>query len=350
MRVLIHEHFTSGGRGAGRRADGLVFADSRAAHEELLAAGQGMLLPLVADVLAAGAEVTVTHAPGLAIDLPGKAHRMTGHTPSAALAAALPLVDAALVIAPEADDALAAAALAVERAGVRNLGSSSDASRSVADKLLLSARLAASGVATPATAAGIGEAPRLLAAHEAIVVKPRRSAGCVDTFLCRHLAELRRLPLRDDWIAQERVPGLTASAAYVVTGDGVVPLRAGIQTIASIPCGSGGPMRLAYEGGRLPLDDALEARALAIGRAAIAQIRGLRGFVGVDVVLGADARDDRVIEINPRLTVAYAGLRALARFSIVELMLGRAPVEPGNRVWRSGGVRYDAAGNISTDA
>lgn len=350
MRVLIHEHFTSGGR-SGQATQGQASACDRHDDEpELLAAGQGMLRPLIADLLAAGVDVTVTLAPRLAIDLPPRTRRVTSGSPSQALAAALPRVDAAIVIAPESHDVLAATTALVERAGVCNLGSASDAIRSVADKQLLSMRLAAAGVPTPASAAGLGAAPTLLKTHETIVVKPRRSAGCVDTFLCRSGAELRWLPDRDDWLVQELVPGLTASAAFVVTADGVVPLRAGSQSIATIPGRSGGSARLSYEGGRLPLGEALEARAVALGHRAVEQIPGLRGFVGVDLVLGTEARDDRVIEINPRLTVAYAGLRALARFSIVELMLRRAPGETGNRTWRSGAVRYNAAGDISADA
>jgi predicted ATP-grasp superfamily ATP-dependent carboligase len=342
MRVLIHEHFTSGGR------SGLTLANA-ADHHELLVAGQGMLRPLVTDLLATGAEVMVTLAPGLSLDLPAEVARVTSGPGTTVLAEALARTDAALVIAPESDDTLTTTTLEVERAGVRNLGSSSAAVRSVSDKLLLSTWLTAAGVPTPATVAGLDAAPALLATGDEIVVKPRRSAGCVDTFVCRPGHDLSRLPDRDDWLVQERVPGLTASAAFVVTPDGVVPLRAGVQTIASTSCGSSGPSRLAYEGGRLPLDTALETRALALGRAAIEHVQGLRGFVGVDLVLGAEARDDRVIEINPRLTVAYAGLRTLARFSIADLLLGRTSDRLRQRVWRSGSVRYRADGTVTEE-
>jgi predicted ATP-grasp superfamily ATP-dependent carboligase len=342
MRILIHEHFTSGGR------SGLPHAGDAAPsehHAELLAAGQGMLRPLVADMQAAGAEVTVTLAPRLAIDLPAGVDRVTADAPAHALAAALSRVDAAIVIVPESDDTLAATTLAVEHAGVRNLGSSSAAIRSVADKLLLSARLAAAGVPTPATAAGLGAAPAMLTISETVVVKPRKSAGCVDTFICRHAHALRSLPDRDDWLVQERVPGLAASAAFMVQAQGILPLRAGSQTMASIPYASGGLARLSYAGGQLPLDAGLETRALALGRQAIEQVPGLRGFVGVDMVLGTAPSDDRVIEINPRLTVAYAGLRALARFSIADLILGHDVA----LAWRTGNVRYDGAGDVAAD-
>ena len=40
-----------------------------------------------------------------------------------------------------------------------------------------------------------------------------------------------------------------------------------------------------------------------------AAIPGLRGFVGVDFVLGVDGRAT-VLEVNPRLTSAYVGLSA----------------------------------------
>ena len=52
---------------------------------------------------------------------------------------------------------------------------------------------------------------------------------------------------------------------------------------------------------------------------------GLSGYVGVDVVLGNDGRD-WAIEINPRLTTSYVGLRALAGFNLAEAMLAVARV------------------------
>ena len=53
---------------------------------------------------------------------------------------------------------------------------------------------------------------------------------------------------------------------------------------------------------------------------------GLLGYVGVDLVLGdaADGSRDYAIEINPRLTTSYVGLRALADFNIAEAMLRAA--------------------------
>ena len=68
------------------------------------------------------------------------------------------------------------------------------------------------------------------------------------------------------------------------------------------------------------------------------------GYAGVDVVLGDDGRD-WVIEINPRLTTSYIGLRALAETNLVEVMLRVAEDrEPPPIVWRPGTVEFTPDG------
>ena len=71
---------------------------------------------------------------------------------------------------------------------------------------------------------------------------------------------------------------------------------------------------------------------------------GLRGFVGVDLVLG-DA-DVFVVEVNPRLTTAYLGVRAAVDENVAALALaacaGKLPAPP--RVRRR--VRFSASGDV----
>jgi hypothetical protein len=45
----------------------------------------------------------------------------------------------------------------------------------------------------------------------------------------------------------------------------------------------------------------------------------LRGYVGVDLVLAHDK--PYVVDVNPRLTTSYAGLRRVAQFNIAEAMV-----------------------------
>jgi predicted ATP-grasp superfamily ATP-dependent carboligase len=67
------------------------------------------------------------------------------------------------------------------------------------------------------------------------------------------------------------------------------------------------------------------------------------------LVLG-DADDgsrDYAIEINPRLTTSYIGLRALAEFNIAEAMLKIAQGEEvGERKWKPGRVRFGPDGTV----
>ena len=98
-----------------------------------------------------------------------------------------------------------------------------------------------------------------------------------------------------------------------------------------------GGFEIRYRGGRLPLPPTLMERATRLGKQTIACIPGLRGFVGVDLVLGQDAADDRVIEVNPRVTTSAVGLRQFhAPWSIGAYWLAACGVLPDARVETNG--------------
>jgi len=330
MRVLIHEYFCCGGM-AGHPVDTGLFA-----------AGGGMLRGLVEDFHAAGQEVAVVLDHRVPLRLPGRVTTLDAVSPQHSLDAfdhALTTVDAALVVAPEHDDILSSLLERVERAGVINLGSASAAVRFVSDKHTLAQRLSVAGIAVPSGALGLEHAHRMLETFGAIVTKPNRGAGCIDTHVCRSRADLASLPHRTDWLVQEHVRGLAASAAFILPRSGrPIPLRAGTQDVGI--AGDTRSGRLRYSGGQLPLGPDLEARAIGLGLAALEHMTGLHGYVGIDLILGERPEQDTLIEINARPTVAYAGLRRLARFSIPDLMLGH----PVRIEWQPGVARYQADG------
>jgi len=334
MRVLIHEYFCCGGM-AGRPLD-----------SGLLAAGGGMLRGLVEDFHAAGQDVAVVLDNRVPLRLPGRVITLDAVSAQASLDAfdhALTTVDAALVVAPEHDDILPSLLERVEQAGVINLGSASAAVRFVSDKHSLAQRLSIAGITVPAGALGLEHAHRMLETFGAIVTKPNRGAGCIDTHVCRSAADLASLPHRNDWLVQEHVPGLTASAAFILPRSGrPIPLRAGTQGIGVERDSEAG--RLNYSGGQLPLRPDLESRAIGLGLAALEHMTGLHGYVGIDLILGERPEQDTLIEINARPTVAYAGLRRLADFNIANLILG----QPALVEWRGFAVRYQADGTCQT--
>jgi predicted ATP-grasp superfamily ATP-dependent carboligase len=81
--------------------------------------------------------------------------------------------------------------------------------------------------------------------------------------------------------------------------------------------------RFRYLGGELPLPTDWHRRAEQLAQAVLAALPATTGYIGIDLVLGhaCDGRHDVVIEVNPRLTTSYVGLRKIARGNLAAAML-----------------------------
>lgn len=137
---------------------------------------------------------------------------------------------------------------------------------------------------------------------------------------------------------QRYVHGTAASVSLLADGRRAVPLAVNAQRVIA----SSG---FCYRGGRTPLEHPLAAAAVDAAMRTCAALPGLRGYVGVDLVL-TDA-EPLVIEVNPRLTTAYLGVRAALDENVAALALaacdGRLPVQPIARRH----VRFTAAGRVA---
>ncbi|MCP8319313.1 MAG: ATP-grasp domain-containing protein, partial [Candidatus Methylarchaceae archaeon HK01B] len=74
-----------------------------------------------------------------------------------------------------------------------------------------------------------------------------------------------------------------------------------------------------YIGGVVPLDHKLREVAFHTARRAVELFRGLKGYVGVDIVLSKSG--PVLIEINPRLTVSYIGLRNVSNINLAKIIV-----------------------------
>jgi hypothetical protein len=249
--------------------------------------------------------------------------------------------DATILIAPELDDILFKAARLVMASGGRLVSPSVEFIRIAANKQRTCEMLAAAGVPIP-----IG---RLLEPDEPLpsdtqypaVLKPVNGAGSQDTYLVSGpydappaYAWARRL--------ESYVPGLAASVALLCGPSGRISLAPCKQRISD-------DGRLRYLGGEMPLSAGLAERAKGLAERALAAMPAAIGYVGVDLVLGRepDGSEDVVIEINPRLTTSYVGLRTAATGNLAEAMWHVAqgelqPVEFSDRA-----IEFDASGNVS---
>ena len=243
-------------------------------------------------------------------------------------------------MAPECDDVLPERLRWVEEAGGRSLGSTVEAARLAGDKLRLAGLLRERGVPTPYSVAWPAEASSYPA-----VCKPRHGAGSQATFLVRDEGELRRAAGQaraEGWdgglIVQPFVPGEPASVAFLI-GPG---RRLALPAVAQHLSADG---RFHYRGGRLPLAAESAERAASLAARAVDAVGGLRGYVGVNVVLGSTADGDAAMEINPRMTTSYVGLRALSRFNLAGALLAVAGGrEPPSWEWGTEQVYFTAEG------
>lgn len=188
----------------------------------------------------------------------------------------------------------------VLRAGRVLLGSPPDAVRTASSKLQLAHTLAEAGVAVVATYSQQAVLPQLGGPW---VVKPDDGAGCLHTRLFSDRAGAQ------GWIRTRPVDG------YVLQ-----PFVAGKPGSLSLLCCNGVARVLACNQERVAMRDnrfhvlgsvvnglADDDGALArLAQQVAAAIPGLWGYVGVDFLL--TARGAVVLDVNPRLTVAYAGL------------------------------------------
>lgn len=218
-----------------------------------------------------------------------------------------------LVIAPETNGLLESRTRRVVDAGGRILGCSPDAVALAADKIRLGGHLRQAGVSTPEILPLKLEAPPLpadISVSFPAILRPRLGAGALFTYRVLSANDLERLVVlaRADGAPPEMtlsplVHGVAASASFIVAQAGHTALAPGFQRLST-------GERIRYEGGEIPLQPrAARQRARALAARALETVPGLRGFVGVDLILGETPQDDAIIEINPRLTTSYTGLR-----------------------------------------
>lgn len=251
------------------------------------------------------------------------------------LAAVARRCGAALVVAPETGGALERTTRLMEAVDVLVVGSPSWAVAAAADKARCPDRLATAGVACPRTVLTTPRGAVEDARHVGypLVMKPRFGAGCERVALAADEDELdaalTAFGRRDERevVLQEYVRGEAVSVSLLASDDGVLPLGVNTQDVRP-----GVPFE--YRGGAAGVDHPRGKGIVAAARVAVGALPGLRGHVGVDLVVAPDRCV--VIEVNPRLTTSYVGLRRALRANLAELVWravveGRLPRRLGTR-------------------
>ena len=307
----MHEFISGGGWSQGDLPPGLV--------EE----GYAILWALLSDFQIWGAARTITtldtrlwsrrsQLPAGEIVAVAPAEYRTG------FASILSQCDAALIVAPETGGLLARLSTLVVKAGVPLLGSSPKAVALAGDKAACDRIFREAGLPTPPTRIVRPSSAPLAAAELGcpLVVKPLDGVGCEGLSLVNSLEQLqpaleaaRKTSRRKEILLQSFVTGNHVSVSLLASQKGLLSLSLNAQRIEP-----GRPFR--YQGGAVPYSHPAAQQALDLAQAAARLLPGLRGYFGVDLVLGQAG--GYIIEINPRITTSYVGLRRVLQANLAE--------------------------------
>jgi len=235
--------------------------------------------------------------------------------------------DAAWIVAPESGGILLALRHLADACRCRFIGCDAAAIRIAGSKRLAASHFSATGIDTIPALSLDDTIPH---SDEGWVVKPDDGAGCEDSFYFSNTDELdnwrRSCDEPERYILQPRMRGRHASLSVLYGNDGGEILASNAQRIAFA-------QQLRAEGVQSDRPGAQCGEYLPFITAVGNALPGLSGYVGIDFI---DTDDGPVlVEVNPRLTTSYAGLKDVLDFN------------PAERILRSFGYLSEAADHIN---
>ena len=310
MHIFLYEWITGGG----------LVEEPSPLPASLLAEGAAMATAMAAD-LAKVEDAKVSVLRDMRLDdlpLPGcevvEVHSSTDRLDEMERLASV--ADHTFVIAPEFDEILSDTLRHARQAGGQVLACSEEFVALTADKQATAERLATSGVRVPRAASLSADEEKLPSEFEyPAVLKPVCGAGSQHTLL---VASPQDEPPPYPWPRrlEQFCPGIAASVSALCGPTHRTLLPPCRQSLSS-------DGRFTYQGGSLIHETELARRAVALADRALDALPPAAGYVGVDLILGkaGDGSEDYVIEVNPRLTTSYVGLRAATEDNLAQAML-----------------------------
>ena len=128
-------------------------------------------------------------------------------------------------------------------------------------------------------------------------------------------------------LVQEYIEGTDVSVSLISDGENAIPISLNEQYV-ELKDDKG-----RYLGGKLPFENKYKDEAFEIAKNAVESMDGLKGFVGVDLIINADEKDIYsvyLLEINSRFTTPYVGLKRISNInigdSIIKLIDGKIDI------------------------
>lgn len=178
------------------------------------------------------------------------------------------------------------------------------------------------------------------------VVKPADGVSCSGISVVSSLEEfidaynrIKKLTNMPYFLCQDYVEGVSASVSLLANGGSAVPISLNFQDV-NIHSGV-----INYNGGSVPLEHELSEMAKETASNAVASIKGLKGYVGVDLLLDENLEEVHIVEINSRLTTPYVAIRKLVNFNIGEAIIDSISGTLPSEVELEGRAEFTKEGN-----
>lgn len=315
MRLFICEFITGGGLQDNELPDNLVRE------------GNMMLEALLTDLLDSGFTDIITTRdkrldpvllPVESIPIKGDVYRVWQSCMNDA--------DAVWMIAPENDDILFNLTLMAEQADCHVLGCSSESVKSASSKLQTANLLGENNI--PCIETMLFKDETIPDSENGWVIKPDDGVGAEDCYFCADREDLKQLRKSIDtghFVIQKYQTGTPASLSMICY-QGQTQLLACNKQEFCFNHGKGELKGLVVNG----LQEQWGQFDMIAQKIAKAD-EGLRGYIGVDLIIPDNGSESWpvVLEINPRLTTSYAGLRQSLSLNPAELILS---------IWQNGTI------------
>jgi predicted ATP-grasp superfamily ATP-dependent carboligase len=322
LKAILYEHVSGGGY-AGHHIS-----------PDFLAEGFAMLRTAASDFKAAGHHVTVL------LD-----DRISKLNPPINADCTVPIIypeettkfltnlasinDASYIIAPETGQILESYVALMEKTGKISLNSQSNAIKQVANKANLQKVLEINRVNIPDSFVfsideNLTSVKKLIKEKLCypIIFKPAIGVSCSglsivnnDSQIISAIEKIKAESSAKHFIVQEFIIGEAVSVSLLVSNGKALAISLNKQNVnVALPNKTS-----SYLGGCVPFDNSLKEETFLMAEKAVECFSGLKGYVGVDFVLGKDK--PFVVDVNPRLTTSYVGLSQTVGFNVAQALI-----------------------------
>jgi len=234
--------------------------------------------------------------------------------------------DAVLIIAPESEDVLYKLTLMAEQSECYLLGCSSISVQTASSKLKTADLLSKNKI--PCIETSSLEDKTIPESQNGWVIKPDDGVGAEDCYFCADIKALNRLKdsiCIEKFVIQEYVSGIPASLSMICYQGKAQLLACNKQVFSFNPDSSTrkGELKGLVVNGLTEQWTVFDTIAQGIAKAD----KELWGYIGVDLIVTETG--PVVVEINPRLTTSYVGLRESMALNPAELIVS---------IWQNGAI------------